>query len=88
MIEFLSGALTTLYLLIAICFLKFWRRKRDRLFMHFAIAFTLFALNQFVATSTSATDERSGYIYILRILGYAIILFAIVDKNAFSARKR
>jgi hypothetical protein len=87
MIEFLAGALTTLYLLIAICFLKFWKRGRDRLFLFFAIAFGLFALNQIGSTIVSATDERSGYVYILRVLGYVLILWAIVDKNKPAGRK-
>ena len=87
MIEFLAGALTTLYLLIAICFLKFWKRKRDRLFLLFALAFVLFALNQIGSTMISATNERSGYIYVLRVLGYVLILSAIVDKNKPTGRR-
>ncbi|HYF37809.1 MAG TPA: DUF5985 family protein [Prosthecobacter sp.] len=87
MIEFLAGALTTLYLLIAICFLKFWKRRRDRLFLFFALAFGLFALNQIGSTMIEATNERSGYIYTLRVLGYLLILYAIVEKNAVPSRK-
>jgi hypothetical protein len=88
MIDFLSGAVTTVFLLIAICFLKYWKQTRDRLFVFFAIAFALFALNQLLATITNTMDERSGYIYILRVLGYGFILYAIVDKNTFSSQKR
>jgi hypothetical protein len=87
MIEFLSGAVTAAYLLVGICFLKCWKRTRDRLFVPFAIAFFLFALNQAAAIMANTVDERTGYIYILRILGYGAILFAIVDKNTFSSRK-
>jgi drug/metabolite transporter superfamily protein YnfA len=87
MIEFLSGAVTALYTLIALCFLKFWRRKRDRLFLLFGLAFVLLALNQIGTTLLSATYERYGYIYVLRVLGFSLILYAIVDKNTFGSRK-
>jgi hypothetical protein len=87
MIEYLSGAVTALYALIALCFFKFWKQKRDRLFLLFGWAFVLLALNQVGTTLLSATYERYGYIYVLRVLGFALILFAIVDKNTFASRK-
>jgi len=88
MIDFLSGIDTTLYLIVGVCFLKFWRRTHDRLFAFFALAFGLFALNQIATTALNAFDDRTGYIYILRILGYGVIVYAIVDKNTPPASKR
>lgn len=82
-IEFLSGALTFAFLVAAGYFLRFWRRTADRLFLHFAMAFALFASNQIVTSLILIADERRGYAYILRVLGYVLILFAIVDKNVF-----
>jgi len=41
MIELLSGALVFAYLVSGVHFLQFWRRTRDRLFAHFAVAFWL-----------------------------------------------
>ena len=52
-----------------------------------ALAFSLFALNQFVVWVLGAADERGNYAYVLRVLGFVLILVAIVDKNVFS-RKR
>jgi hypothetical protein len=49
MVEFLSGAVTFAHVLAALYFLRFWRRTRDRLFLSFALAFVLFALNQGLA---------------------------------------
>ena len=85
---FLAGAVTIAYIIGAVHFLRFWRKTSDRLFVSFASAFLLFALNQFIVSVLWAADERNSYAYILRILGFVLILFAIVDKNVFSARKQ
>ena len=81
MIEFLSGAVTMGFVIASAFFLRFWRRTTDRLFLAFAVAFALLALNQALAQWLGAADERVGYTYLLRVLGFAIILAAIVDKN-------
>ena len=81
MIEFMSGAATMGFLVAAIFFLRFWKRTADRLFLSFALAFTLLALNQALAQWFGAADERVSYTYMLRVLGFVLILFAIVDKN-------
>ena len=81
MIEFMSGAVTMGFLVAAIFFLRFWRRTSDRLFLSFALAFALLALNQGLAQWLGAADERVSYTYLLRVLGFVLILFAIVDKN-------
>jgi len=81
MIEYLSGAVTMGFLVAAIFFLRFWRRTSDRLFLSFALAFALLALNQGLAQWFGAADERVSYTYLLRVLGFVLILFAIVDKN-------
>ena len=88
MIQFLAGAVTLAYFLAAIYFLRFWRKTSDRLFLNFALAFLLFALNQFVVSVLWTADERHSYAYVLRILGFVLILLAIADKNIFSSRKR
>jgi peptidoglycan/LPS O-acetylase OafA/YrhL len=81
MIEYLSGAVTLGYLVAALFFARFWKRTGDRLFVAFAIAFALLAINQALAQWIGAADERVGYTYLLRVLGFALILWAIVDKN-------
>ena len=81
MIELLSGALIFAYAIAGVHFLQFWRRTGDRLFGHFAVAFWLFALNQLAVSIPVISGETSGYVYLLRVLGFVIILIAIVDKN-------
>ena len=88
MIEFLSGAVTMGYLTAALFFIRFWQKSRDRLFLAFAVAFVLLALNQCIALWLGAADERIGYTYMLRVLGFVLILAAIVDKNLSSKRGR
>jgi hypothetical protein len=80
-IEFLSGAVTLGFIVAAVFFLRFWRKTADRLFLAFAIAFFLLALNQALAQWLGAADERVGYTYLLRVIGFVLILAAIVDKN-------
>jgi small-conductance mechanosensitive channel len=86
MIEFMSGAITLGFLVAAVFFLRFWRRTSDRLFLAFAIGFFLLALNQAIAQWLGAADERVGYAYLLRVVGFVIILAAIVDKNLSRGR--
>jgi len=86
MIEFMSGALTMGYLVAGLFFVRFWRKSEDRFFLAFALAFFLFALNQALAWWIGAADERVGYTYLLRVVGYILILVAIVTKNIAAPR--
>ena len=81
MIEFLSGALTFGFLIAGAWFLKFWKRTGDRLFLSFAVAFWLFAANQFLTFYLSG-DREVQYEYVLRVLGFLVILAGIARKNA------
>jgi len=89
LIDFLGGAITLAYVIAGVFFLRFWRKTRDRLFLAFALAFLLLAVNGVVVTLLGAADERTGYFYILRIVGFLLILGAIISKNVSSpARSR
>jgi hypothetical protein len=86
-IDFLAGAVTLGFFAAAAFFLRFWRRTRDRLFLSFAAAFALLALNQALAAFLGASDELTPYTYVLRVFGFVLILYAIVDKNISAGRK-
>ena len=79
--SFLSGAVTLGYLLGALFFVRFWRRSADRLFLMFAIAFSLLALNQFLAFMLDVISEPYSFVYGIRVLAFVLIIIAIVDKN-------
>jgi Family of unknown function (DUF5985) len=88
MIDFLAGAAALGYAVAGVFFLRFWRTTRDRLFLAFAAAFTLLAANQVLAALLEAGDERTPFVYSLRVLGFLLILAAIVDKNLLSTSRR
>ena len=87
LVDFLAGAVTLGFFVAAAFFLRFWQRTRDRLFLAFAAAFVLLAANQMLAAFLGASDELTPYTYALRVLGFVLILYAIVDKNLSSGRK-
>ncbi|MGE5639635.1 MAG: DUF5985 family protein [Clostridia bacterium] len=84
LLDFLAGAATLGYLVVSGFFYRFWRRTHERLFLAFGVAFALLALNQAAATYFEAGDERTLVAYALRVIGFLLILAAIVDKNVSS----
>jgi hypothetical protein len=87
MIDFLAGTVTLAYLVAALFFLRFWNKTSDRLFLAFAFAFVLFALNQALGVLLAVYSEPTSFIYVLRIAGFILIAMAIVDKNLSSGRR-
>ena len=86
LVDFLSGAVTLGFFVASMFFLRFWRRTHDWLFIAFAAAFALLALNQALAAVLGAGDELTPYTYILRVLAFVLILLAIIDKNVSNGR--
>jgi peptidoglycan/LPS O-acetylase OafA/YrhL len=90
MIEFLSGVITCGYLVVAGILFVMGYRKPDPLLRAFTIAFLLFALNQALAAALVTTTEPTSLIYALRILGFVIILGALIENASpgSDARRR
>jgi hypothetical protein len=80
-IGFVAGASCLGYLIAALFFLKFWRRTGDGLFAAFAAAFVLMATNQFVQVLFGVPDEALGWVYLLRVAAFLLIIAAVVRKN-------
>jgi len=78
---FLSGAISMACLTIALFFLRFWRQTGDRLFVVFAAAFGLLMVERLMLAIVSASHELAPYIYVVRLLAFALIMGAVVDKN-------
>jgi hypothetical protein len=84
--DVISGALVMGYLIAAIFFLKFYKTTKDRLFALFAAAFAILSCQRVALALTTKTVEDTVLIYIIRLIAFLIILFAIIDKNIQSKR--
>jgi len=80
--DFLSGAVAFGFLVCCLFFLRFWRRTCDGLFLAFALAFALLGAGQSILALGNIPTEERGSVYLLRLLAFAVILFAIARKNA------
>ncbi|MBW8812179.1 MAG: hypothetical protein JF588_02030 [Caulobacterales bacterium] len=78
---FVAGALGLGFLAVALFFLKFWRRTGDGLFAAFAAAFVLLAANQAAPVLFGIPSENQGYVYLLRLAAFILIIAAVVWKN-------
>ena len=88
MTEFNAGAIALGYAVIGVFFLRFWRRTRDGLFAAFAGAFWLMAANSFLVEFLELPREHVGWVYLLRLAAFALIIFAIVNKSVGGAKAR
>ena len=78
---FVYGMVTMGYLVAGLFFMKFWARGRDPLFIIFASAFWLLAAAQILLAILEIPREEQGWVYILRLLAFALIIVAIIHKN-------
>jgi hypothetical protein len=79
--DMLLGAIAMASIVAALFFLRFWRSTGDRFFMFFALSFFIDGINRIVlAPSAQGNDEVPEY-YLVRLLTYGLILYAIFDKN-------
>ena len=84
------GALVMGCAVAGLFFLRFWRKTRDRLFMIFAVAFWLMGINWLALSFTDprATEDAEfrAALYLIRLLAFVLILYAILEKNRVSRR--
>jgi hypothetical protein len=83
--NFISGALALGYVVSGLFFLRFYRNTKDRLFAIFSFSFWLMAVHRVVVALASVDKEDLPYVYLLRLIAYLLIIFAIVDKNRAKA---
>ncbi len=79
--SFVSGLIAMGFLVAGLMFFKFWRRTRDGLFGAFAGAFVLLALNQALAQMIGLGREETGWVWLLRLAAFVLIIVAIAGKN-------
>lgn len=85
--DLITGAISMASLIIALFFLRFWRNTRDRFFLWFALSFGIEGVHRIVSTLMLDENEDSPLHYLVRLLAYGLILWAILEKN-LPARKR
>jgi hypothetical protein len=78
---FLQGATMMGSAAVGLFFLRFWRKTGDRLFAAFALAFGLMAARRVLQSLFRVASEHVHYFYVIQMLAYTIIIYAIIDKN-------
>jgi hypothetical protein len=79
--EFFSGLITAGFAVVALFFFRFWSRAKDRLFLGFALCFALLAISQSLTTLLGLPQEERSWIYLIRLVAFLILIFAILRKN-------
>ena len=62
-------------------FYRFWRDTGDRLLVLFAFAFWLLAASWLLLAILDPRDDARPYVYVIRLVGFLLIIAAVVDKN-------
>lgn len=81
MTQLLAGGIAMGSLIIALFFLRFWRDTGDRFFLYFALSFAIEGMHRLFASLGGVQDEASPLHYLVRLLAYLLILWAILEKN-------
>lgn len=77
----LLGAIAAACFAVGLCFLRYWRSTRDRLFLFFMLSFWIEAANRTHMALTASWNESEPSHYIVRLASYVLIVLAIWDKN-------
>jgi hypothetical protein len=77
----IAGAIILGSWAVALFFLRFWKKTGDRLFGCFALAFFLFGFERVVMASLRIESEFRGYVYVIRLIAFLVIIAGILDKN-------
>jgi hypothetical protein len=81
MTTFLYGAAGMACAIIGLFFWRFWRQTLDRLFLAFALAFWMLAIDRTVLGLVVLANEWREYVFLLRLIAFCLILAGIVEKN-------
>lgn len=77
----LTGAVAMASLVIAMFFVRYWKTTGDRFFLYFALAFLIEGVNRLLLGLVNYGGESQPEFYLLRLVAYGLILYAIYDKN-------
>jgi hypothetical protein len=77
----LLGGISIASMIASLYFLRFWRTTGDRFFLFFAVSFFVEGVNRAALGSSGQPNEATPFFYLVRLLSFALILVAILDKN-------
>ncbi len=81
MYPLLNGAMFALSLVAALLFFNAFRRTQDRLFILFGIAFVVLGCERLIPALSERPEIDDPLDYVPRIIAFAIITLAIVDRS-------
>ena len=68
-------------------FFRFWRQTRDSFFLLFAVAFGIDAATRLLLGLSTISNEIEPMFYLARLVTFALIIIAIIQKNRPSSRR-
>ncbi|TKD05223.1 hypothetical protein E8A74_21380 [Polyangium fumosum] len=74
-------------LAVSLFFLRFWRKSRERLFALLSLVFALLAVERSVLAFVRGDHESRHWIFLVRLLAFALLIAGIVDKNRRQPRR-
>jgi len=77
----LAGAIAMASIIISLFFVRFWRSSGDRFFLYFALSFVIEGLHRVYTVMSNDGGEDSPLHYLIRLLAYGLIIWAILEKN-------
>lgn len=78
---FFHGAIAMGCAAIALIYLRFFLKVRDRLFAILSASFWLLAFERVLLAFVAQDQEGRPLIYLIRLLAFVLIILAILDKN-------
>ena len=79
--QVLLGAIAMGFLMAGLFFLRYWYSTRDRFFLFFTFSFFIEAANRLNMGLNDAWNEGAPSYFMVRLVSFGLILFAIWDKN-------
>ena len=80
-----EGASLAFSIVATVFFLRFWRDSGDRLFAKFAASIAILGIERIVLFVSSSENEGSMLIYLLRLVAFLLIVWAMIEKNRGTA---
>jgi hypothetical protein len=80
-LTFLWGCLSISSGVAGLLFFRFWKDARDRLFLHFAVAFWTLAVHWVLLAMVQPVNEHVHFVFSLRMVAFTVLALGIWDKN-------